>query len=228
MENTKEDAARGAAVYNRAALAAYDSFVVGFSNRFAWKCPSRVLVEFYNRNISAEHLDVGVGTGYYLDRCRLPVTSPKLTLVDLNPNCLRATEKRVRRHHPSYDLAGSHLANVLEPVELGDVKFKSIGVNYLLHCLPGNMTTKSAVFENLKRWLRPDGVLFGATILGRDMEHGFLARKLMDVYNARGIFSNRSDSLEGLRAALGKHFEESSVRMVGSVGLFAGRGAKPA
>jgi SAM-dependent methyltransferase len=243
-----QDAAQGAAVYNRAVLAAYDAFVVGLSNSVAWKCPSRLLVEFYNENVSAEHLDVGVGTGYFLDKCRFPVSSPRLTLVDLNPNCLRATARRVRRHHPSYALAGTHLANALGPLDLGEGKFGSIGVNYLLHCLPGALSSgdptsgdqtsgdqasgdqasKGALFRNLKPWLRPGGVLFGATILGAGVEHGFLARKLMDVYNAKGIFSNRSDSAEGLRAALGQHFEVASLRVVGCVALFSARGFGPA
>jgi len=220
-------------VYNRAVLAAYDAFVVGFSNSVAWKCPSRLLVGFYNENVSAEHLDVGVGTGYFLDKCRFPVSSPRLTLVDLNSNCLRATARRVRRHHPSYDLAGLHLANALGPLDLGEAKFGSIGVNYVLHCLPGGLSSgdqasKSDLFRNLKPWLRPGGVLFGATILGAGVKHGFLARKLMDVYNAKGIFSNRSDSAEGLRAALGQHFEVASLRVVGCVALFSARGSGPA
>jgi SAM-dependent methyltransferase len=225
----QRDAAQGAAVYSRATLAAYDAFVVGFSNTYAWKCPSRLLVEFYNENVSGEHLDVGVGTGYFLDRCRFPTASPKVTLVDLNPNCLRTTARRLGRHHPVYELAGCHLANVLEPVELGEAgfpktKFGSIGVNYVLHCLPGEMAAKGAVFANLKPWLGPGGVLFGATILGSGVEHGFLARKLMGVYNAKGIFGNVSDSEEGLRSALGREFAEWSVRMVGSVALFTGKG----
>jgi hypothetical protein len=90
------------------------------------------------------------------------------------------------------------------------------------------MGPKSVLFANLKGWLRPEGALFGSTILGVGAEHGLLARSLMDIYNAKGIFSNRLDSEEGLRVALGKHFEESSVRVVGSVALFSGRGAKPA
>jgi SAM-dependent methyltransferase len=218
-----QDAARGAAVYSSAALALYDAFVLGFSNTFAWKCPSHLLVDFYNQNVSGEHLDVGVGTGYFLDECQFPVRSPRLTSLDLNPNCLRAASQRVRRHHPAYDLAGCHLANVLEPLDLGDAKFGSIGLNYVMHCLPGEMSTKSAVFANLKPWLKPGGVLFGATILGTGVEHGFLARKLMNVYNAKGIFSNSSDSEEGLRAALEEHFKESSVRVAGSVALFSAR-----
>jgi len=219
----EQDAARGAAVYSGAALASYDAFVLGFSNTFAWKCPSHLLVDFYNQNVSSEHLDVGVGTGYFPDNCRFPVPSPRLTLLDLNPNCLGTASRRVRRHHPAYALAGCHLANVLEPMDLGDARFGSIGLNYVMHCLPGDISTKSAAFANLKPWLKPGGVVFGATILGEDVEHGFLARKLMNVYNAKGIFSNVSDSVEGLRAALDKHFEESSVRVAGSVVLFSAR-----
>jgi SAM-dependent methyltransferase len=219
----EQDAAKGAAIYSGAVLALYDAFVVGLSNTFAWKCPSHLQVDFYNQNVSGEHLDVGVGTGYFLDKCRFPSPSPRLTLVDLNPNCLRTASRRLRRRHPAYDLAGRHLADVLEPLSLGDASFGSIGLNYVMHCLPGDMSTKSAAFANLKPWLKPGGVLFGATILGTGVDHGFLAWKLMNVYNARGIFSNISDSEEGLRAALAKHFEEPSVRVEGNVALFSAR-----
>jgi hypothetical protein len=143
--------------------------------------------------------------------------------LDLNPNCLQTASRRVRRRHPAYDFAECHLANALEPLDLGDARFGSIGLNYVVHCLPGDMATKSGVFANLKPWLKPGGVLFGATILGAGVEHGFLARKLMSVYNARGIFSNISDSAEGLRGALGEHFEGSSVRVEGSAALFSAR-----
>jgi|SRR5450432_375923 len=214
---------KGAAVYSRAVLAAYDPFVLWFSNTCAWNCPSRVLLEFYNQNVSGEHLEVGVGTGYFLDKCRFPTLSPKLTFVDLNPNCLRIAAGRTRRNHPGYEVSACHLANVLEPLSLGEGTFGSIGLNYVLHCLPGNMATKSAVFANLKSWLRPGGVLFGATILGLGVYHGLLARRLMSFYNARGIFGNAWDSAEGLRTALGEHFEESSVRVKGSVALFSAK-----
>jgi SAM-dependent methyltransferase len=217
----EQDATKGAAVYSAPALALYDAFVVGFSNTYAWKCPSRLLLDFYNQNVSADHLDVGVGTGYFLDKCRFPLPSPRLTLVDLNPNCLRTASRRVLRHHPAYELAGCYLANVLEPMDLGDASFGSIGLNYVMHCLPGDMSTKSAAFAHLQPWLKPGGVLFGATILGAGVGHGFLARKLMNVYNAKGIFSNRSDSVEGLRSALDLYFARSSVRMEGGVALFS-------
>jgi len=45
-------------------LSGYDLWVLGFSNTFVWRCPTRLLLEFYNEHISGNHLDVGVGTGY--------------------------------------------------------------------------------------------------------------------------------------------------------------------
>src|SRR3954471_6059932 len=81
----------GQAVYSPFVLAVYDLAVVYLSNQFLWKCPSRRLLEHYNRNVGAVHLDVGVGTGYFLDHCRFPVSNPTIALYDLNPNSLRAT-----------------------------------------------------------------------------------------------------------------------------------------
>jgi ubiquinone/menaquinone biosynthesis C-methylase UbiE len=216
---SEQNAAQGAAVYTRPMLAIYDAFVIGFSNSVLWKCPSRLLVDFCNQNLSAKHLDVGVGTGYFLDKCQFPSLSPNLTLVDLNPNCLRTTARRLRRYHPA-----CHLADVLRPLPLSDSSFQSIGLNYLVHCLPGDLTTKGTAFGNLRRLLKPGGVLFGATILGSGVEHGVLARQVLNIYNAKGIFSNLSDSAEGLRAELGRYLSEPSVRVEGAVALFRARG----
>lgn len=53
------DAARtdaGQAVYTRPVLAAYDLFVLRFSNRFVWRCPWPHLLAHYDRHVSANHL----------------------------------------------------------------------------------------------------------------------------------------------------------------------------
>jgi hypothetical protein len=60
---------------------------LGFSNRFLWRCPTAELRRLHKRNVSARHLDVGVGTGYFLDKARWDVAEPEITLLDLNPNC---------------------------------------------------------------------------------------------------------------------------------------------
>ncbi|EOI6419442.1 SAM-dependent methyltransferase, partial [Yersinia enterocolitica] len=44
---------------------------------------------------------------------------------------------------------------------------------------------------------------------------------LMNVYNGKGIFSNRNDSSEGLRQILSEHFMEVSITIKGTVALFS-------
>src|SRR5262249_54866919 len=159
--------------YTPLTLALYDLFVLGFSNSFVWRCHSRVLLDFYNEHISDRHLDIGVGTGYFLDKCRFPSTSPRIALFDLSLNSLAKTAARLHRYAPS-----RHLGNVLEPIDIGG-GFDSIGLNYLLHCVPGDLRTKSIVFEHVKVLLNDGGVVFGSTILGKDVPHNFLAGKLL-------------------------------------------------
>ena len=63
-----EAIARAHAVYTPFALAFYDVIVHGLSNRFAWQCPTNRLTGLYRDNLSANHLEAGVGTGLFLDR----------------------------------------------------------------------------------------------------------------------------------------------------------------
>ena len=211
----------GAAVYSPLTLKLYDAWVLGISNRFAWQCPTRdVLQPFFDRNVGARHLDVGVGTGYYLANAGLPDTT-QVTLLDLNPSSLEAAKQRFGRvdtqtlQHDVFVPLGTEQHG----------HYDSISLFYLLHCLPGTMADKGAVFANLKPCLKPDGVLFGATILGDAAGHNGFGRKLIEVYNKKGIFGNRSDTVEGLRSALALHFRDVHIEVVGKVALFSGRKA---
>ena len=46
----------------------------------------------YQEHISLNHLEVGVGTGYFLQHCRFKGT-PRIALMDLNQNCLDMTAR---------------------------------------------------------------------------------------------------------------------------------------
>jgi len=92
---TAEQAEAGQAVYTKQTLAVYDFVVLGISNRFLWKCPTRRLEEHYNKHVTANHLDVGVGTGYFLDRCRFPSPTPRIALMDLNTDSLEFASQRM-------------------------------------------------------------------------------------------------------------------------------------
>jgi hypothetical protein len=213
------DAAAGAAVYSRLLLAIYDLEVLGLELPVVFKCPARHIRELYERHASERHLDVGVGTGYFLDRCRFPVERPEVHLMDLNPNCLRFTARRIARYAPVV-----HRWNVLDPVTEPLPPFGSIGLSNLLHCLPGTMLEKGKVLGNLRRLLREGGVLFGATVLGKGVDGaGALYRAANRVYNRRKIFCNVEDGAEELERILAVHFAERSVEVVGSMALFSAR-----
>jgi ubiquinone/menaquinone biosynthesis C-methylase UbiE len=93
----------------RKGAASYDLAVLQFSNSFVWQCSSHVLLDFYNQHISDKHLDIGVGTGYFLDRCRFPSTTPEIALFDLNPHSLAKSAKPLRRYNPSCYMGNARL-----------------------------------------------------------------------------------------------------------------------
>jgi hypothetical protein len=207
-----------AAVYSKGTLLVYDLFVLGLSNTFAWKCPSRVILDFHNEHVSGNHLDVGVGTGYFLDKCRFPSSKPRIVLAYLNRNSLETASQRLHRYRPE-----SHIANVMEPMRIDGPGFDSIGLGYLLHCLPGDMVGKRVAFANLKPLLNKGAIVFGTTILGTEVKHNFLARRLLKAYNARGIFSNTADNYSDLKAILRESFQDHFVKIEGNVALFWGK-----
>jgi SAM-dependent methyltransferase len=213
------DVERGQRVYTTRVLHAYDLYVLGFSNRFVWRCPSSVMLERYDRHVGGRHLDLGVGTGWYLDRAAGPDARPAITLLDPNANALSTAARRIARYEPR-----TVRANALEPLPLEGASFDSVSANYLLHCLPGQIETKAAaVAVHVRPHLEPGGVFFGATILGRGVAHTSLGRRLMRLYNAKGIFTNAEDDERGLRRGLGASFDSVQIDVVGAVALFVAR-----
>lgn len=202
-------------MYTRYVLAIYDWALLGLNCRFIWKCPSHHMLSLYNNYVTANHLDIGVGTGYFMHHCRFPSSNPRLALMDLNPNSLDAAQRRLARYYPE-----TYLRNALEPFNIDAPPFDSIGITNLLHCLPGDMKTKEVVLKNAKSMLNPGGVLFGSTILYSVAKPNMMASVALKSVNKRGIMSNMNDDVEVLRNNLGIHFSESSVRQIGYVALF--------
>lgn len=205
----------GAAVYTPFTLKLYDWWVLGVSNRLAWQCPTgKTLLPFFRRHVGQRHLDVGVGTGFYLAQGGVSPDT-QLTLMDLNENSLRAAARR------SSIQATCIRHDIMQPLPLSpDTKFDSVSMFYLLHCLPGTIAEKEKGVINLKAHLAPSGTLYGATILGDCAGHNWFGRRLMALYNRKGIFGNKTDSLDALTAMLRRHFADVNVRQQGKVALF--------
>jgi ubiquinone/menaquinone biosynthesis C-methylase UbiE len=217
-KNERDAAYAGQAIYTPATLALYDLVVLAVSNHVIWRCPTSRLARLYNENVTDNHLDVGVGTGWFLDHSRFPGPSPRIGLMDLNASALGAASHRIARYRPE-----QYQANVLRPVPDTIPPFDSLSLNALLHCLPGNIAQKSVVFDNLLPLLRPGGVIFGSTLLSIGVERSSVARALMRAYNRRGFFSNEDDSVSALRTALEQRFRAATVEVVGCAALFVVR-----
>jgi SAM-dependent methyltransferase len=226
MTLARSDLDPAVSIYTPRKLALYDHWVHGFSNQFIWKCPTPHLQALYQAHLSPNHLEVGPGTGYFLAK-ELPSKSwPRfrLALLDLNQNCLDYSRKRLAAYHPEL-IHG----NILDELPLRRDHFDSMAINYVLHCLPGTLDAKAVrVFDQLIPWLNNDGVIFGSTILGSELTIPFLATRLMNFYNDKGIFCNAADRLGAIMETLSARFRTVYVEVHGCVVLFWGKGLKDA
>ena len=208
----------GIALYSRFILSIYDFWFLGYQCRFYWRCPAYYLLELYNQHVSANHLDIGVGTGYFIDKCKFPSTGIRLALMDLSANSLRAASKRLIRYKPEV-----YQRNILGPFGIDALAFDSIGMMNLLHCLPGNLKTKAIVFEHVKAVMNPGAVVFGSTILYEGVKRNAQATLAMKYSNKKGFMANLNDSLEDLRESLQCSFPDISVKVIGCEALFWAR-----
>jgi len=201
-------------------LRIYDPLILGFFTPVVWRCPTHRLVEGYRRHLGRPHLDVGPGTGYFLERAGLPDGSP-VTLLDPNVHVLDHASRRLQR----LDITTVE-ADVCKPLPLHE-PFDSAALNGVLHCLPGPLPRKAAAVANVAAVLAPTGVLFGASILGLSGRHTRLSRSILKANNRRGTFDNLGDTAEGVGEILEASFERVELETVGSMAIFAATSPRP-
>ena len=98
--------------YSRWFLEIYDPLVLGVFAMHVWRCPTHLLVQHYSRHLARRHLDVGPGTGFFLERASRPPDF-NLSLLDPNQNVLAHSARRLARLNPVL----LH-ADVTRPLEL--------------------------------------------------------------------------------------------------------------
>jgi SAM-dependent methyltransferase len=209
-----DPAFRGQSEYTPFFLRIYDPVILGFFTRVVWRCPTTVLVDRYRRHIRPRHLDVGPGTGYFLERAGLPDGS-RVTVLDPNTNVLEHVTRRLGR----LDITAVE-ADVCKPLPVSG-PFESAALSGVIHCLPGPLSRKAEAIANVAAVLAPTGVLFGSTILGTSGTHTWLSRRMLASNNRRGVFDNLGDTQEGLREILAASFERVEIETVGSFAIFA-------
>ena len=213
--NTETKAKQAIKIYNKLSLKFYDAYVHGFVAPAIFKCPTSNIIKLYDRNITKNHLEAGVGTGYLLSKCNVLEKISTLAIVDMNKACLEYSRKRLHEYNPEVAIA-----NLLNPFQVSGQMFDSIGINYVLHCIPGDFTSKGIAFTHLKQHLSNEGVLFGSTVLSTGANQSWLARKLVKFYNRAGVFNNLHDDLNGLNQSLHRNFANVEIHLIGSIAVF--------
>src|SRR5436190_12738350 len=215
-----DPAFRGQSDYTRSLLRLYDPIVLGIVAKGVWRCPTARLEDGYRRHILEPHLDVGPGTGYFIERSGLH-DGGRVTILDPNPHVLDHAWRRLRR----LDVTAVE-ADVVKPLPVAG-PFGSAALNLVIHCLPGPMSRKATAVSNVARVLAPDGTLFGASVLGTAGPQTWLSRRVLAAFNRRGAFDNLDDTEDRLREILAVSFERVDLEVFGSIAVFAATGPRP-
>jgi hypothetical protein len=203
--------------YSPLGLRLYDPLIVENLAPRVWRCPPQRIVRFYDRHVTANHADLGVATGYFLDRCDFHTAHPRLALIDLQPHCLRYAARRLARYRPE-----TYLRDALTPiVGIPGGRFDSIAIGGVLHCLEGDLKRKARVFDAIAPLATSGTKVFGYTLL-RDGVEGRMARAARALLNWTGVVDNHDDTAEDLRTALDARFADVSIELSGCMALFSG------
>ncbi|NKB98870.1 MAG: methyltransferase domain-containing protein [Pseudomonadales bacterium] len=196
----------------------YDVGLYRFVTPYIWRCPTSRLMDNYVENISAHHLEIGVGSGYFLKRTMCADFVKRLVLADMNLNCLRKSAKRLRMSTPR--ICHHNILQPFSPLPLERAKFSSVAMNYVLHCIPGTLSGNQHVFQHVHDLLREGGVFFGATLIQQPVHQGIASWLFMKLLNAVGIFQNGQHTSAELQQALASRFRKVEISMVGNAAVF--------
>ena len=212
MDSTAPDSIK---IYTRAGLRLYDAVVMGLLARHVWDCPADTFVEHYRRHLTSNHADIGVGTGYCLDRCGFDTPNPRLVLIDLQLNCLAYAARRLARYQPQL-----LRRDVMQPMPNLSRRFDSVALGGVLHCLPGDMRHKCRAFDMVRPLMNPGSKIFGYSLVTDPARHRRRGDVALNVLNRMRVVDNTSDHASDLARELSSRFAECRVEQVGYLAFF--------
>lgn len=205
----------GIKAYTNLGLHLYDALVIRGVAPYIWGCPPEVFLDHYCKHVSPNHADIGVGTGYFLDRCDFGPRTPRIALIDLQPNCLEYAAVRLARYRPE-----AYLRDACAPLS-GIYPFDSIALGGILHCLPGDMRQKAHVFDCVRGIARPGARLFGYTLVNdtiRERRSSLLASCCL---HRLRVVNFKNDDAGALTQELAGRFVDYTVELIGCFAFFA-------
>jgi len=203
--------------YTKLGLHLYDPLIVNLVAPRIWGCDPDILVDHYRDHVTSNHADIGVGTGYFLDRCGLGAANPRLALIDLQPNCLAYTARRLSRYRPQ-----TYLRDVLRPLhEISGGPFDSICLGGIIHCLSGDLAHKSQIFDTIAALTRAGTKIFGYTLVSDGVPDRISRRLVHPLLNGLRVIDNKNDRLSDLHRVLRARFVDCKVELIGCMALFS-------
>jgi len=195
----------------------YDHVVNNINCERVWRCSQQYIMNHYRNYISSYHLEIGPGTGYFLENenIRKANSIEKITLVDINSEILEYASENLQYDYSRISTVNCNLFKQTLPTH---IKFDSVGLNYVLHCVPGNLEDKvDTLLHNLDH---TDYNLFGATVICDPLHMNPIAEYELTLLNSLGIFHNEDDTYDGLVNYLEKNnIRHNSIKR-GYVALF--------
>ena len=203
--------------YSRIGLHGYDPLIMGLLVRHVWGCRSTHLVDHYRRHVTSNHADIGVGTGYCLNRCEFGAQPPRIALIDLQPNCLDHAARRLAKLRPE-----TYVRDATRPIEgIHGPRFDSVALGGILHCLSGDLNTKAVVFDAVKPLTKAGTKVFGYTLVADGVSTYRRRRVVHDFLNRLRVIDNARDHVRDLSAALLSRFIDCRIELLGCMALFS-------
>ena len=196
----------------------YDGVVNEFNCLHVWKCSRQYIINHYRSHISNYHLEIGPGSGYFLKRdiLRKNPSINKLTLIDVNDDILDYSKQNLKDEY-SNDITTLN-TDIFSHTIPSDIQFKSVGINYVLHCIPGSLHENiDTLLTNLNS---TNYNIFGATVISDPIHMNPIAEYELMVLNSLGIFNNKNDTYEEFQEYLINQKIKHNITKRGYVALF--------
>lgn len=206
----------GVRIYHSLLLPLYDFVIMTVLSPYVWRCPPHQYLNQYRNLMSRNHADIGVGTGYVLDQCEFKPGEARIALFDLQQNCLDYTAKRLARFRPEI-----YQCDAMEPIRIDTARFDSIALGGIMHCIPGNMEEKGAVFDAIKPLMHSGTNVFGYTILNHGVKKSITSRVIYFILRKLNAINGFDDAPDQLSRELKKRFRFTDIKLVGCVGIFS-------
>ena len=191
----------------------YDYLVNDINCNYVWRCNKTNIFELYKSNLKSNHLEIGPGSGYFLypqNHCK---NIKKLKLMDINKSILNSSQENLTKYYNNIKI---YHHNIFEQkINLPNVE--SVGINYVLHCVPGKLEDK---FDRLLNNLPSDINIFGSTVVNDKDKQTLISKTELLFLNKYGIFNNKLDYSNNLINFLKYNNLDHQTKIVGNVLLF--------